>query len=217
MELKEAVKKRKSIRGYKSDPVPQAVIREILETALRAPSAMNTQPWEVTVVTGDPLEQIRREYVKKLWEKEDFFSVKYHGVYRERQVELAKQLFNLMGIAREDKEKRNQWMERGFRFFDAPVAIIISKDSSLENSWAVFDIGCLTQNLCLLAVEYGLGTCIEDQGVAFKEVLREHLELPPSKDPVIGIALGYPDWDFPANELESPREEVDAVTTWVGF
>lgn len=217
MNVIDAVRKRKSIRGFKKDPVPRQLIREILHESLRAPSAMNTQPWELTVVTGEVLDRIREENVRSLQETGNPFDFEYSGVYRTRQVELAKQIFALMDIKREDKEKRARWMERGFRFFDAPTAIVISKDKSLEGTWALFDLGCLAQTICLVALEYGLGTCIEDQGVAFEEVIRKHTGLPDSKMPIVGIAIGYPDGDFPANKLVSSRESVDDVTTWIGY
>lgn len=218
MDVIEAVRQRRSIRGFKKEPVPRETIREILQESLRAPSAMNTQPWELTVVTGEPLDKIREENVQKLAETGVPFHFTYEGIYRRRQVDLAKQIFALMDIKREDKEKRARWLERGFRYFDAPAAIIVSMDRSLEEgTWALFDLGCLTQTICLVALQYGLGTCIEDQGVAFEEVIRKHTGLPESKKAVIGIAIGYPDWDFPANKLVSERESADELTTWVGF
>ena len=139
------------------------------------------------------------------------------SVFRERQVELAKQLFLLMEIQREDKKKRAQWMERGFRYFDAPAAIIIMTDRSLSETGPLLDIGAVMQNICIAALNYGLGTCIEDQGVMFPQVLRELVPIPESKRIIIAIAIGYPNWDFPANKVESTREPVENITTWYGF
>jgi nitroreductase len=216
MDLIEAVKKRKSIRGYKRDPVPKAVLEQILELASRAPSAMNTQPWEFTVLTGDIVENLRRSNVELLnsgappgpehvvvdWPKE--------SIYRQRQVDLAKQLFQLMDIAREDKDKR-------FRYFDAPAAIIISVDRCLSESGPLLDIGAVIQTICLAALQFGLGTCIEDQGVAYPEALRKYGRIPDSKRIVAAVAIGYPDWDFPANKVETEREPIKNITTWLGF
>jgi nitroreductase len=223
MDVIEAVKKRKSIRGYKPDPVPKEVLERILELASHAPSAMNTQPWEFTVLTGEVLENVRRSNVELLnsgvlpnpehtvagWPRE--------SIYRQRQVDLAKQLFQLMNIPREDKEKRAKWRERGFRYFDAPAAIIISTDRCLSESGPLLDIGALIQTICLTALHFGLGTCIEDQGTMYPGVLRKYVHLPESKRIVIAIAIGYPDWDFPANKVESQREPIKNVTTWLGF
>jgi len=223
MDIIEAMKKRKSIRGYKPDPVPKEVLHQILELASHAPSAMNTQPWEFTVLTGEVLENVRRRYVELVntgvlpnpehvvvgWPKE--------SIYRQRQVDLAKQLFQLMDIPREDKEKRAKWLERGFRYFDAPAAIIISTDRCLGDSGPLLDIGALMQSICLTALHFGLGTCIEDQGTMYPDVLRKYAHIPESKRIVIAIAIGYADWDFPANKLETEREPIENVTTWLGF
>ncbi len=218
MEVIEAIRKRKSIRGYKPEPVPMEILKKILETAMHAPSAMNTQPWEVTVLTGGTLDKVRKANIEMLRSgAEPWRRISYQGAHRQRQVDLAVQIFKLMGIAREDKEKRAQWMERGFRFFDAPAAIILSIDSSAPEWLALIDIGAFCQSICLAALEYGLGTCIADQGTMFPEVLRKFAGIPESKNMVISIAIGYPDWDFPANKLETDREPVDSFTTWCSF
>jgi nitroreductase len=223
MDVIEAVKKRKSIRGYKPDPVPRQVLEHILQLASRAPSAMNTQPWEFTVLTGDVLENVRQgnvdllnsgvppnpEHVVTGWPKD--------SIYRQRQVTLAQQLFELMNIRREDKEKRARWRERGFRYFDAPAAIILSVDRRLAESGPLLDVGAVMQTICLAALHFGLGTCIEDQGTMYPQMLREYAHIPESKRIIAAVAIGYPDWDFPANKVESEREPIKNSTTWLGF
>ncbi len=223
MNIIEAMNVRKSIRGFKSDTVAQTTITKILEAAVRAPSAMNTQPWEFFVITGETLDNMRKQIVEKLNTgapmQPDHLVVGWppDSIYRDRQVGLAKQLFKLMDIAREDKEKRAQWLERGFRFFDAPVAIIVVTDKTLSESGPLFDIGAVVNNICLAALEYDLGTCIEDQGVLYPEVARELAQIPDTKRVMIAIAMGYPDGDFPANQVKSERVPVEQITTWVGF
>jgi nitroreductase len=81
----------------------------------------------------------------------------------------------------------------------------------------LLDIGAVMQSICLAALSRGLGTCIEDQGVMYPEVIREFAEIPASKRIIISIAIGYPDWSFPANRVESAREPIDSTTTWCGF
>lgn len=217
MDVIEAIKTRKSIRGYKPDPVPKEVLAEILEIASRAPSSMNTQPWEFTVIAGDVLEKIKRANVEKFnagepgnmgWEIE-----KFKDKCRERQVALAIQLFKLMGIAREEREKRTDWERRGFRNFDAPAAIIISVDKE-HLPRTQFDIGSISQTIALVALKYGLGTCIQDQGITYPDILREFAGIPESKQMIICLTIGYPDGDFPANKVESEREPIDNITTW---
>ncbi|MFO7840439.1 MAG: nitroreductase [Desulfosalsimonadaceae bacterium] len=223
MDVMEAIAKRRSIRGFTSDPVPAGLLREILETSVRAPSALNSQPWEFAVITGRVLDRIRQANVERLYSEEASASGPSalpwprYSVYRRRQVELGKALFQLMGISREDQEKRKAWRERGFRFFDAPVAIIVMADRVLPEASPLLDIGLVVENICLAALARGLGTCIEDQGIYFPDVLYEHAGIPESKRPVIAIAAGYPDWDFPANKLQSSREPAENLTTWIGF
>ena len=221
MDVIEAIRTRKSMRGFRPDPVPKEVLRDILDIARRAPSSMNTQPWEITVVSGQALDNIKRDNIQMLASRAipdpDISRQPFEGVFRQRQVDLAVELFQLMGIAREDKERRAEWMQRGFRFFDAPAAIILSVDRSLHESWPRFDIGTISQTICLAALNYGLGTCIEDQGVMYPEIVRKYTGIPASKRIIVSIAIGYPDWDFPANKVESEREPVESITTWCGF
>lgn len=223
MDIVEAIRERKSIRGFKPEPVSMEVIKEILDIAIQSPSAQNTQPWEFTVIAGDVLENIKKANVELLnsgvkpQPEHEVVGWPSDSVYRKRQVDLAKQIFQIMEISREDKEKRAQWMERGFRYFDAPVAIIILADRVLSDSTPLLDIGSAMQTICLAALHYGMGTCIEDQGVMYPSVLRKFADIPESKRILVSIAIGYPDWDFPGNKVESTRESVDDITTWCGF
>lgn len=223
MDILEAIKKRKSIRDFKDEQIPKKVIWEILEVACRAPSAMNTQPWEFVVIANGVLDEIKRDVVEKLRAGEKPHSehsiVGWHKetVYHHRQVELAKTIFHLMDIKREEVDKRSQWIERGFKFFNAPAVIIVCTDRILTEGTPIFDIGAVTQNICLAALHFGLGTCIEDQGVMYPDVLRKYCHMPETKKIIMAIAVGYPNWNFPANRIETTRESVDSLTIWCGF
>lgn len=222
MDILEAVRLRKSIRGYKSDIVPVDTVREILEVARRAPSATNSQPWYITVLTGKVLEDVKQTYIEMLNSRvkpdPDIPIVPYPGVYRERQVDLAIDIFKLMGVAREDKKARWEWQQRGFRFFDAPVALILSVDKVFEEQPLIlFDLGAITQTICLVALSYGLGTCIHRQGVMYPGVLRRLAGIPESRRIIASISMGYPDPDFPANALETPREPLEGFVSWCGW
>jgi nitroreductase len=219
----DAIRMRKSIRDFKPEPVPKTILNQILEIASRAPSSENSQPWEFTVISGEVLENIRKANIERLRAgappHPDLHNQGWPpgSVYRRRQIEIAKQIFQLMEIPRDDREKRDRWMERGFRYFNAPAAIIISVDQSLHYPRPLFDIGAVTQNICLAALSYGLGTCIANQGITYPEVLHKHANIPESKRIMISIAIGYPNPDFPANKVVSHREPVENVTTWCGF
>lgn len=217
MDIVEAIKLRKSIRGYKADPVPREILGEIIEIATHAPSALNTQPWEFTVVTGEILDRIKQANAE-IFESGtvpnyEIPTEPHKGVYRQRQVELAIQLFELMGITREDKAKRSEWIKKGNQFYGAPAAIIISVDKSLTLA-SLFDVGAITQTIALVALNYGLGTCIQYQGTMYPAMLRKFAGIPESKRIVVTIAIGYPDWEFPANRVQSKREPYENITTW---
>ncbi|MBW2060049.1 MAG: nitroreductase [Deltaproteobacteria bacterium] len=221
MDLIEAIRTRKSVRGYKPDPVDKEILREILEIATCAPSADNSQPWEIIVVAGQALDDIKKGNIEALISGKtptsDAPHQPYQGVYKKRQVELAVQIFQLMDIARDDKEKRNAWMQRGFRFFDAPAAFILYTDNSLDPRRAASDVGGLAQTICLTALNYGLGTCITTQGTMFSDVVRRFTGIPKAKQIYWSITIGYPDWEFPANKVQSARAPLETITTWLGF
>ena len=221
MAIIEAIYSRKSIRGYKPDPIPKETLAKVLEAAIRAPSGTNSQAWEITVVTGEALDNIKRGNIEMLASgaepNPDVDLEPFSGVYRQRQIDLAIQIFKLMGITREDKEKRNAWFQKGYRFFDAPAAIILYADRSVSEARTQFDLGLIAQNICLAAFHYGLGTCIEQQGIVYPDVVRKFTGIPKSKRITISIAIGYPDWDFPANKLVSAREPLENVVTWCDY
>lgn len=111
MEFDDVVLGRRSIRGYKPDPVPKALIKEVIALAMRAPSSMNTQPWNFYIITGEPLDRIRvgntERMVSGVPESREFRrGPPFAGPHRERQIGVAKQLFSAMGIARDDKDGR---------------------------------------------------------------------------------------------------------------
>jgi nitroreductase len=221
LEVLQAIKSRRSIRGYKSVPVPKETLAQVLEIASYAPSANNIQPWEFIVLGGEALDELKRSLQEKLGSRAeahpDFEPGRPPtGVYRSRQVELGKSLFQLMGIARDDREKRKQWLLKMVRFFDAPNAIIIATDAEVSGHLTTFAIGAISQNIALAAVNLGLGTCIENAVVLYPEVIRRIVGIPQSKRIVIGIADGYPDWDFPANRVQVSHEPLANTTSWHG-
>ena len=223
MDYDEVVLSRRSIRGYKADPVPRALVEEIIELAMRAPSSMNTQPWNFYVITGKPLDRIRAGNIERMLagvpqSREFRIGPAFVDKHRERQVGVAKQLFGAMGISREDKEMRQDWVLRGFRQFDAPVCVIVTYDRELDgNDDTPFDCGAVTTALVNAAWSRGLGTVINSQGIMQSPVVREHAGI--SSDQIImkSIALGWPDEAFPANAVISDRRSVHEATQFVGF
>jgi nitroreductase len=214
---------RRSIRGYKPDPVPKALIKEIIGLAMRAPSSMNTQPWHIHVLTGAPLEELRRRNMEGMAAgakaKRDIVSHgEYQGIHRGRQVDIAKKLFAVMGIARDDKTMRQDWVLRGFRQFDAPVSLVLTYDRALEPGVVChFDLGALCYGLVLAAWDRGLGSVINGQGISRSDIVREIANIPEGEAIMTCVAMGYPDDSFPANAVRSDREQNGDFVRYVGF
>ena len=223
MDYNDLVHERRSIRGYQQKPVPRELIEEIIDLAKRAPSSMNTQPWHFHVITGEPLERIRKGNTEKMMsgsavDREIKMNHGYEGPHRERQIEIAVQLFEAMGIARDDKPKRQDWVMRGFRQFDAPVSIVITVDKALaDDTIAHFDCGAATYGLVLAAWSKGLGSVITGQGIMQSSVVRENANIPEDEVIMTCVAMGYPSDEFVANDVKSRRVANEQVASFVGF
>ena len=223
MDYKDVVMGRRSIRGYQDKPVSKETITEVLEMAMRAPTSLNTQPWNFYVVTGEPLDKIRAGNVERnlagVPDTREFRAGPgYEGAHRERQIEIAIQLFQAMGIERHDKEKRQDWVLRGFRQFDAPVSIVVTYDKSIHGSdIAPFDCGGVVNSLVNAAWSKGLGCVINSQGIMQSPVVREHAGIPDDQVIMICVAMGWPDDSFPANAVVSKRKSVEDGAVFVGF
>lgn len=223
MTYDEVVNGRRSIRGFKPELVPRAVIEEVIALAMRAPSSLNTQPWNFTVVAGEPLDRIRAGNTERnlagVPSSREFRSHgEYGGHHRERQIGVAKQLFSAMGIERHDKDARQDWVLRGFRQFDAPVSIVVTYDRSIHGGdIGPFDCGAVTNALVNAAWSRGLGCVINSQGIMQSPVVREHAAIPDDQVIMICVAMGYPDDSFPANAVVSQRKSVEEAVAFVGF
>ena len=223
MEYHEVINGRRSTRGFLDKPVSVEVLKEVIELAVRAPSSMNTQPWHFHIVTGEVLDNIRRENTKRNVDgvppsREIKSPLGYQGKHRERQVEIAIQLFQEMGIERDDAEGRQDWVLRGFRQFDAPVAIIVTFDEELkEDDISKFDCGAAVNGLVNAGWSKGLGAVINSQGIMQSPVVSEYAKIPDNQIIMICVAMGYPDEEFPANKVISKRRPIEEVATFHGF
>ncbi len=220
MDVSQAIDERKSIRAFKSDPVPQDLLKEILGSALRAPSWANTQPWEFAIATGKPLDEIRAAFLESSSTSPSFdvprppeFPERYAARIRvlDRQNRL---------VTQKDWESRRV---QNFRHFGAPAVIYLLTRREFYyqakglNVWALYDCGAVAQNIMLLATRHGLGTVVQAQAVAYPAILRKILDIPESKVFFLGIAIGYPEWENPINQFRTEREPLDTISTWHGF
>lgn len=223
MQYDDVIMGRRSIRGYLDKPVPKALLEDVLALAMRAPSSYNTQPWNFYCVSGKALARIRKGNVENILagvpdSREPRSHGAYQGQHRDRQIGVAKQLFGAMGITREDKAGRQDWVMRGFRQFDAPVSIVVTYDRSIHGGdIGPFDCGGVVNALVNAAWSRGLGCVINSQGIMQSPVVREHARIPETQVIMICIAIGWPDETFPANGVVSTRRPVADTAFFVGF
>jgi nitroreductase len=216
MELSTAVLHRHSCRAFKPDEVPHDVIKEILDLASHSPSYMNTQPWEVAVVTGQKLADINRSRAEfALSNRPGKADVSQPAPWPEVPQERARR-FNsarraFLGL--EDPEAEKNWHLINSQFFGAPCALYLFIDRML-GEWSVFDLGLFTQTLLLAAESKGLGTCVQASVVRYADYIRETLGLAHSKRLIIGVAVGYPDTSARINEWRSDRIDMAELVTW---
>ncbi len=219
MDVIEAIKTRRSIRAYKPDPVPKKVLTELMQTCLNAPSWANSQPWEFAIIGGKAMEEIRRRNGERVAAgakaNTDIPWPSFPDPYMARIRANGHELFEVLGIARDDRPKRLEWSVAGARFFDAPNGIILYIDRSLP-TYSILDAGLMLQTIMLAAWGYGLGTCAEVAVVTHPDILREILHIPPSKLIVLGLAIGYPDIDAKPNKHHSTREPLETFVKWHG-
>ena len=221
MEIRRVVKERRSIRKFKPDQVPESLIRDILDEARWSPSWGNTQPWEFYVVTGEALERFKIANCGKLDEGASSApEIKMPGSWPERLKKrysaVGKSTLDALGLAREDQKGRAEQARAMFRLFDAPCLIVADVDkgsSSIE--YAMLDVGLITQTLCLLAHDRGLGTCIMASVLFFPSALKDILPDAENKLMAVGIALGYPDREAPINNFERERAPLEENIVWV--
>ena len=222
MLVDEALCARKSVRAFSKEPVPRALVEEVLTVASRAPSGTNVQPWKVHVVAGDVRRALeaevlahrdtrprddRAEFPRESKRKEPYIS---------RMRKLGKDMYTLIGIPKGDEAANwHQW-GRNYRFFDAPVGLIFTVDKDLDRM-AYVDLGIFLQSIMLSAKARGLDSCAQGAWNSFWTVTRRLLDIPEDQYIVCGMSLGYADESAPVNALVSEREPVASFATFHGF
>ena len=216
MDLLKAIRERRSVRAFKSDPVPKERIEEVLKTATLAPSAINLQPWEFIVVTGEEKERLSRRLIKAYHEKQIPCSPgNVKPLPKSVGKRGAKTLGGMMPLFKEMGVDADQFINEGScRFYGAPAAILLCLDDSFSEARLV-DIGIILGYLLLTAHDFGLGTCPIGLITAYEDEVKELLNIPENKQVVISVALGYPDGESPINRFKSPREDFDKLVKWI--
>jgi len=210
-----AVTERRSIRGFKSEPVSRDVLDHIFGLANLAPSNCNTQPWHTIVVSGARRDALRDQLVESIQRGQislDYpFDGKYDGVWKDRQYDAAYQLYHAMGIARDDKAGRNECFMRNYQLFDAPhVAFLFLPDWSGMRE--ACDLGMYAQTLMLAMTAHGLASCPQTSLGFFADLIRSEFGVDASWKLMFGLSFGYEDTEHDANKCRVGRASmVDMV------
>ena len=212
---------RRSTRAFLPTDVSESLVSEVLTQARLAPSGANLQPGAFVQVRGTVREALSADLVDA-WqhgraEPEDYsyFPQPMPHTLRRRQVAAAQAMYGALGVARDDRVGRDAQFERNFRFFDAPVALIVTMPHDM-GSGCYMDLGMTLYGLMLAAQAQGLGTCAIGAMASYPNLIRQHLALDASSHIVCGMALGYADPDAPVNQTQTTRCALDDYFKVVG-
>ncbi len=210
---------RHSVRAFLDRPVDKQLIETLLSHAKQAPSGVNTQPWHVDVVQGVALRQLSDALLnaraKDLPPTPDYqyYPSTWTEPYSSRRLTCGMALYGALHIERGDKARRLAQWNLNYRFFGAPVGLMIHINRNLAiGSW--MDLGMFIQNILLAAIGLGLGTCPQASIAEYPDIVRQQLNIAPEQSIVCGIALGYPDPDHPVNRYRTERLPLEAFTVW---
>lgn len=210
MNVSDAVRERRSVRGFLDKEVPLDVLKDLALTSARAATGGNIQPWHIDIVTGEKMAELKEIMRGKIERREtetpgyDIYPREMTDATKARTFQIGEIMYGHLGIPREDKRARAQWFARNFQFFGAPAAFFVTVDRRMgPPQWA--DLGMYLQNLMLLAVEKGLATCPQECWAVYPNTVETFLGTPPERMLFCGVAIGYEDPDEPANRTRSPR------------
>jgi len=226
MNVAEAVRQRISTRAFLDTPLSRADLSDLLETAQRAPSGGNVQPWKTIAVTGAAKDEIIALAARVL--SADPMAVipmdrpvypdfrMLDPVYDQRRRRVGEMMYDKIGIPKEDRVARLQWFAHNYSFFGAPVGLFFIIDTRMgHGQWA--HMGMYMQTIALLAEERGWGTCMQECWARLRNELHAHFGLGEHEMLYSGMSIGVPDPNDPVNELYAERAPQSEVVTFKGF
>ncbi|MDP2085842.1 MAG: nitroreductase [Gemmobacter sp.] len=218
MSLEDAVRNRRSVRGYLPHEVPQDRIEAILTLAQAAPSNCNIQPWLSHVVSGPALRDLGARLVGAAQDgvrpnPDSKADRTFTGIWRERQIDAAVQLYGAMGIDRHDRPRRDWAYRRNLEFFGAPHAVFIFTPTEFGEREAV-DLGIYAQTLMLALTAHNLASCAQGALGLYPDIIRDHLGIAPDNKLIFGISFGYEDPATAANRARVGRAPLAASVTF---
>ena len=216
MNISDAVLTRKSIRAFTSKKISQKLIKTLLSKASRSPSGGNLQPWKIFIVNNSAMKNFL-EFQQNWTEPEipayEIYPPKLKEPYRTSRFELGEQMYELLGIPREDKNARIAQVMKNFQFFGAPCALFCFVDRQMgPPQWS--DLGMFLQTFMLLAKEAGLDTCAQEAWSMKHDSVSKFVKAEESDILFCGMAIGYGDDTAAVNSLKSERRPLNE---WAKF
>lgn len=216
--LGDLLESRYSCRAYRPEPVDRALIERAVALAQRTPSWCNTQPWQLHIASGAS----RVALTERLFEKAaadtpiapDFpFPEAYEGVYRERRKVCGVQLYQAVGIAREDRARAREQAMENFRGFGAPHIAILSTEAAL-GVYGMLDCGLYLMSLMLALRAQGIDSIAQAALASYPDVVRAHFGLPPTRRIVCGLSFGHGVAEAPINGYRTGRSDAGDAVVW---
>ena len=222
MNVKEAFVSRRSVRKFLPDSISKEKIENILEGAAFAPSGHNIQPWHVYVVQGKKklsmtnsiIEAIKDGSAKEMKNEFDYYPTEWFEPFVSRRRAVGFELYNLLGIRRDDFEARDKQMQENFHFFGAPVGMFITMDRRLATG-TFMDVGMFIQSILVGARGEGLHSCGQVAFTKFHTLIAEQLKFKENEMLVCGVSIGYEDTSAPENALRVEKLQYSDFTTFL--
>jgi nitroreductase len=217
MKVSEALKARKSVRAFLDQPVEKEKLEAILSAARHAPSGVNTQPWQVAVVTGESKQQLQAKMEKAFRDGEKasadypYYPNEWIEPYKGRRKTCGLQMYSALDIGREDKQRRIDQWAANYRAFDAPVMLLFFMHGGMQTG-SFMDYGMFLQSVMLASVEQGLSTCPQAALAEYPEIVKETLDYPEDSTLLCGMSLGYEDKSAAINSYRTEREGIESFT-----
>lgn len=219
MNITTALKQRKSVRAFLNKPIEKSKINTILKAAAHAPSGVNTQPWQVAVVTGAKKRALQAQ-IETTFRSGDkgkadypYYPDQWIEPYKSRRKDCGLQLYSTLDITREDKPRQLDQWAANYRAFDAPVMLLFFMNGAMKTG-SFMDYGMFLQSVMLGAVDEGLATCALASLASYPHIIKPALAYPDDSLLVCGMALGYEDKDAIVNSYRTPRIEASEFTQY---
>ena len=220
MNIKQLIESRYSVRSFLDKDVGFEKVKSILDTANSAPSGGNIQPWKVYVLGNNSknelITQALNNYDTGVQEDIEFeiYPKPLAEEYKKRRSQCAADMYDALSIARDDIDTRLKQVRENFKFFGAPIGMIVTIDKSFaQNGWG--HVGMFLQNLWLTAISEGLGVCLQESWSIYPKTVKKVIDCPDNEMIWCGIAMGYPNNEDPINNYRTSRDSIDTFASFI--